>query len=167
MRFWDSSAIVSLLVEQVHTRAVERLALADDVMALWWLTPVECVSALQRLKREVTMDAPRLRSVGDDLTRMVNRAGQIDPEPEIPLLAMQLLERHPLRAADALQLAAAIALSQEIGLTDFVCCDNRLREAAAASQSRSITTTNLRVGVRKRESTSRELYRRSACIAIA
>jgi predicted nucleic acid-binding protein len=46
-----------------------------------------------------------------------------------------LLERHPLRAADALQLASALTLADRVGgKTDFVVYDARLAEAARAER---------------------------------
>jgi len=48
-------------------------------------------------------------------------------------LASQLLRRHPLRAADALQLAAALMSGgPNIAAIEFVCLDERLRDAAMA-----------------------------------
>ena len=45
--------------------------------------------------------------------------------------AGRLLRRHPLRAADALQLAAALAWTEHApGGERFVCLDDRLRVAA-------------------------------------
>lgn len=44
-----------------------------------------------------------------------------------------LLARYPLRAADALQLAAALSLAERVGgKTEFVVYDGRLAEAARA-----------------------------------
>ena len=52
MRFWDSSAVVPLLVDEEWTRSALRWLRDDPVVAVWWSTPVECASALARLERE-------------------------------------------------------------------------------------------------------------------
>jgi hypothetical protein len=46
-------------------------------------------------------------------------------------VALRLLRNHPLRAADALQLAAALIASEETPQTlEFICLDDRLALAA-------------------------------------
>lgn len=52
MRFWDTSAVVPLLLEQEATKIVDALRSDDPEMAAWWGTPTECVSAVARLRRE-------------------------------------------------------------------------------------------------------------------
>jgi hypothetical protein len=56
---------------------------------------------------------------------------EVPPSPALRTLAVRLLRTHPLRAADALQLAAALslgaALRRQLG---FVCADDRLAAAA-------------------------------------
>jgi predicted nucleic acid-binding protein len=56
---------------------------------------------------------------------------EVQPTEMVRLRAERLLSIHPLRAADALQLAAALIWGQETprGL-EFVCLDQNLREAA-------------------------------------
>ncbi len=52
MRFWDTSAIVPLLVDQPRSHAIEATLAADDSLVVWWAAPVECASAIARLERE-------------------------------------------------------------------------------------------------------------------
>ncbi|MBM3853603.1 MAG: type II toxin-antitoxin system VapC family toxin [Verrucomicrobia bacterium] len=52
MTFWDSSAVVPLLVSEPATARRESQSRADPSIVVWWGTPVECASALQRLVRE-------------------------------------------------------------------------------------------------------------------
>lgn len=108
MRFWDSSAVVPLLVEQDASSRVAAWVAADGTMALWTLTPVEVVSALRRLLRERTLDEKPAALAEVRLDELV-RAGHVvvDVEP-IKSLATRLLRLHPLRAFDALQLGAAL-----------------------------------------------------------
>ena len=53
MKFWDASAIVPLLIEEPQREAMLTLLEQDDVMLVWWATPVECTSAIARREREV------------------------------------------------------------------------------------------------------------------
>jgi len=108
MRFWDSSAVVPLLVEQETSSRVAAWVAADEAIVLWTLTPVEVVSALRRLVREKAVDEEVARLAEARMEEIV-RAGHvvIDVEP-VKSLATRLLRLHPLRAFDALQLGAAL-----------------------------------------------------------
>ncbi|HEX7939235.1 MAG TPA: hypothetical protein VF483_09610, partial [Gemmatimonadaceae bacterium] len=60
MKYWDSSALLPLLVEQAASAAMRELAAEDVAVATWWGTPVECASGLGRLEREGSLDAASL-----------------------------------------------------------------------------------------------------------
>jgi predicted nucleic acid-binding protein len=64
--------------------------------------------------------------------RLSSQWTEVRPSNLVRDQASRVLLLHPLRAADALQLAAALvwAGSQTTSL-EFVCLDHRLREAAA------------------------------------
>ncbi|MGH7311749.1 MAG: type II toxin-antitoxin system VapC family toxin [Candidatus Rokuibacteriota bacterium] len=108
MRFWDSSALVPLLVEQEASSRVAAWVAADEAIVLWTLTPVEVVSALRRLVREKALDEEVAR-LAEARTEEIVRAGHvvIDVEP-VKSLATRLLRLHPLGPFDALQLGAAL-----------------------------------------------------------
>ena len=108
MKFWDSSAIVPLLVEQEPSSRVAAWVADNEAMVLWTLTPVEVVSALRRLAREKALAEQIVRSAEDRMDEMVRACHVVvDVEP-VKTLAMRLLRLHPLRAFDALQLGAAL-----------------------------------------------------------
>lgn len=128
MRFWDASAVVPLVVpERRADLLLERLR-ADRGMVVWWGTRVECTSAIRRRERAGIDigDAPRL------LGQLATESVEMQPSEQIRVTAERLLAVHPLRAADALQLAAAIAWRRDLTRSaGFVCFDERLRDAAA------------------------------------
>jgi predicted nucleic acid-binding protein len=108
VRFWDSSAVVPLLVAEVRTARVSAWIAEDDAIVLWTLTPVEVMSALRRLVREELLaeDVARLAEGRmEELTRVSHVVVDVDP---VKSLAARLLRLHPLRAFDALQLGAAL-----------------------------------------------------------
>ncbi|MBI3767370.1 MAG: type II toxin-antitoxin system VapC family toxin [Deltaproteobacteria bacterium] len=131
MRFWDTSAVVPLCVEEPATARVRRLAESDGALIVWWATRIECLSALARRRRE-----RRKESAADEYARRVLRelAGtwsEVLPSEGLRRRCERLLAVHALHAADAFQLAAALLWSR--GRTSghgFVCLDDRLREAA-------------------------------------
>jgi len=131
MRFWDSSAVVPLLVVESSSPAVMREYELDPEVVAWWATEAECVSALARLEREGSLTAP---SMGEGLRRLdsVARAWrEVQPVTAVRTTAIRLLRVHPLRAADALQLGAAIVAAEDHPATlQFITLDERLAQAA-------------------------------------
>lgn len=131
MTFWDSSAVVALLVKEPASTQVHRWFKEDSPQLVWWATELECVSAISRREREGILD---IRTSTDALRRLDALARQwveVQPLPTVRGLARRLLRVHPLRAADALQLAAALTVAeQEPNAITFVCMDRRLAEAA-------------------------------------
>jgi hypothetical protein len=131
MRFWDSSAIIPLCIEEPHSETMRLLAHEDGELAFWWGTPVECSSSFARLRREGVISADEEQQVRHLVDLLTQSGTEISPSEEVRATARRLLLRHPLRAADTLQLAAALVWSanrpEDLG---FVCLDKRLRDAA-------------------------------------
>ena len=131
MRFWDASAIVPLLLEEPARERMLAALDSDPVMLVWWATPVELVSALSRRERDGGLSL-------DDATTAINRIRSLErawqtvlPTDAIRARAQRLLHVHPLRAADSLQLAAALSIAGDApGSLAFMCLDRRLADAA-------------------------------------
>jgi predicted nucleic acid-binding protein len=103
----------------------------DPVMVVWWGTRVECVSALCRLEREGALTAADLGAALADLRQLRLSWCEIDPVDALREQAERLLRVHPLRAADALQLSAAVMAAQHRpSALPFVSLDPRLVAAA-------------------------------------
>jgi len=131
LRFWDSSALVPLLVAEPTTAALQALALRDAEILVWWGSGVECVSALSRLERDGGLDAAGAAIAFDRLKRLADGWHEIEPGEIVREVATRFLRVHPLRAADALQLAAAfIAAEHRPPSLQVVTLDERLAEAA-------------------------------------
>ncbi len=131
MRFWDSSAIIPLCLKEKTSEAMRRLIKEDEDVVVWWTTRIECLSALSRRQREGVLpsgDDAKARAV---LSALAAAWSEIQPTEAVRLRAERLLSIHPLRTADALQLASALIWAQEApqGL-GFVCLDQSLREKA-------------------------------------
>jgi hypothetical protein len=131
VRFWDSSAIVPLLVEQAASGDMGGLRAGDPKIVVWWGTRVECSSAIARLERMGDLDdlgARRARMILDPLSETWY---EIEPTPGLRELACGLLRKHEVTSADALQLAAALCTPWRGPKTiEFVCLDRRLARAA-------------------------------------
>jgi predicted nucleic acid-binding protein len=131
MKFWDSSALVPLLAAERRTRAVQALYARDTDVVVWWGTQVECASAIARLERDGALSPSDAAESFSRLDALAPSWMQIDPSDEIRESARRFLRVHPLRAADALQLAAALVAAERRPPTlSLVTCDDRLRDAA-------------------------------------
>jgi uncharacterized protein len=132
MRFWDSSALVPLLVAEEATTAATALVLQDSDIVVWWGTPVECASAIARLERNLELSPAGVVEAFARLDALSASWLQVEPSDEIRETARRLLRVHALRAADALQLAAAfVAAERRPATMTFVTLDKELRAAAA------------------------------------
>jgi predicted nucleic acid-binding protein len=132
MKFWDSSAVVPLLIEETGTPRYSAVYARDAGMIVWWATEAECAAALSRREGEAGEEG-RL-AVADALARLDELGrhwSELAPAAEIKVNARRLLRTHPLRAADAFQLAAALVACEGMPATmEFVCADPRLIAAA-------------------------------------
>jgi len=131
MIFWDSSAIVALIFEEPASAAVVDIVRDDGSMAAWWGTPTECFSAIARRESTGDIAAPD----ADRARRLVDRWAavwhEVLPSEVVREHAGRLLRRHPLRAADALQLAAALSWARDRPRGHVLCTlDARLAAAA-------------------------------------
>jgi predicted nucleic acid-binding protein len=130
MLYFDASALAKRYVREKGSLKVRRL-LASDVPATSRYSVVEITSALARRVREGAIsveDCERaVAALGEDLAAML----VVELTPEVVTRAQALLQRHPLRAGDAVQLASCLELRDEledpIGLVAF---DDRLIAAA-------------------------------------
>lgn len=129
--FWEASAIVPLCCLQPHTKAARQTRRLFPQIVVWWATSVECNSALRRLERTQELTARETQAGILELERLRPRWTEVAPLEEARSLAERLLGVYPLRAADALQLAAALIWCSHFprGRT-FISGDERLLEAA-------------------------------------
>ena len=130
MRFWDSSAILALLLREERSVETLRIYREDVELAVWCLTEVEVVSALSRRVRE-GIEPDDERGARAQLEFLVTRWMEVSSLESVRSRALRLVATHSLRAADALQLAAAVVSCDErTESLPFVCLDERLADAA-------------------------------------
>jgi predicted nucleic acid-binding protein len=131
VRFWDSSALVPLFIAEAESAQVERWLRADPDVVVWALTRIELLSAFARRRREDPKRARQLSAARRELLATWDLWTEVVALDVVRRHAERVIETHPLRAADALQLAAAIVSADEqpAGL-QFVTFDERLADAA-------------------------------------
>lgn len=131
MRFWDSSAVVPLVIAENASDDVQRAFALDPELVVWWGTELECVSALARREREGARVGSAIVEALERLDALSSAWREVQPAVRVRSLARRLLRVHALRAADALQLSAAIVAAEEQPATlPFVTLDERLVQAA-------------------------------------
>lgn len=131
MRFWDSSAVVPLLLGEPTSPSVLAEYIRDPEVIAWWATGIECVSALARAEREGRLATTVMADAVGRLEALELAWAEVQPTDQLRELAVRLLRVHAMRAADALQLAAALVAAEghPASLT-VVSLDERLALAA-------------------------------------
>lgn len=128
--FWDASALIPLCVRQGITTNAIALYKTHEVV-VWWTTPVEIASALARLVRMRQITSSECAKARKLATVLADSWSVIQPSGALRTKAVQLVDRYDLRAADSLQLAAALEWCEDFphGRV-FLTADEKLREAA-------------------------------------
>lgn len=131
MKFWDTSAVVPLLVIEPSTETAKSILMGDSSLVVWWGTRTECISALNRQIREGGLRLEDERQARQVLQQLADAWSEVQPSELLRGTAERLLAVHALRTADALQLAAALHWCQQQPLNrHLVSFDSRLRDAA-------------------------------------
>jgi predicted nucleic acid-binding protein len=130
MRYFDASALVKRYVREKGSAKVRRL-ISSDTPATSRLSEVEVASALERLTREGAIAGAErdraLTALGTDLPSIV----VVELTEGVCARARVLLQQHPLRAGDAIQLASCLYLQEQLAEPiPMVVFDDRLLAAA-------------------------------------
>lgn len=140
MRFWDSSAVVPLIVAEEMSGVVRGWFDDDEEIALWGLTRVELASAIERRTREGKLDSGQRSAALRRIAGFADAAHEVTDLLAVRLKGLALLARHAIRAADAAQLAAALLLSEpDPASLTMVVLDRRLADAAEREGLQVIT----------------------------
>jgi uncharacterized protein len=132
MRFWDSSALVPLVCRETQSGRCREWLRRDRDLVVWALAAPEIVSALTRKVREGALPSKTFRAAKARLAGLERGWNEVIDLDTVRTRARRLLETHPLRAADALHLGAAlVAFEERTAGVPFVTFDQQLAEAAA------------------------------------
>jgi uncharacterized protein len=144
--FLDTSALVKLYVREPGSEAMVELATADEghALALLSVTSIEFRSALRRRERSGDVSAEDATHVLERFaTHVENRFERISVSDPLVDRALALVDRHALRAYDAMQLAGCLQWKSSGILDDavFVCSDKALLAAAVAEGVKTFDPT--------------------------
>ena len=131
MRYWDTSAVLPLIVDEPARQRLLTLYEEDPQLVTWWATPIEIASAVARREREGTITSDEADAALKSAKCLGAAWHEVIPSEMVRRTAERLLRLHNLRAADSLQLSAAlIAANHDPTTLEMVCFDNRLTLAA-------------------------------------
>jgi uncharacterized protein len=134
--FLDASALVKAYVRERGTDEVRKLY--RRTLAVSTVSLVEVRSALGRRQREGTLREAHVDAIVSALKVDVAEMWAVEARKSVLERAGELLDRHPLRAYDSMQLASALTIFQRVRAVTFVCADVTLMEAATAEGLRTL-----------------------------
>lgn len=142
MKFWDTSALVPLVVDEPTTPAIRDLLSRDRDVVVWMLTGVELLSMLGRLGRIAPELGDVLPGIRLDAIDVFRRWTTVTHVEGVLRRAERLVGVHPLSAADAMQLGAAlIAAGDRAETLSLVTLDRNLARAAQLEGFRVLPET--------------------------
>ncbi len=124
--FLDSSALAKRYVAERGTELVLKKCIEADEVVLSVLCVPEVISGLNRLRREDRLSNRDYTRIKRELAADVAEASIIDLTEGVIEEAILCLERAPLRAMDAIHIAAAIESVCDV----FLSADKRQCQAA-------------------------------------
>jgi len=129
--YLDTNALVKLYVKETGSPAVRAACDRSEALATSRLSYVEAYAAAARRVREGGLSRKARARFAENLERDWQDYAIVEVSEVVCRLAVELAGRHPLRAADALQLASALFLRESARQSVlFLCFDERLVAAA-------------------------------------
>jgi predicted nucleic acid-binding protein len=137
--YLDTSALVKLYVREPGTDSLLQLTKPEfnHRFALLAIAPVEFRSAIRRRQRAGDIEKAVAVEIIDRFTQHIETKFIQQAMSEAVLdTASRLIDRYPLRAYDAVQLAGCLVLKAMSGKEDpiFVCSDRPLLEVAGSER---------------------------------
>ncbi|CAN5363436.1 hypothetical protein BH23ACI1_BH23ACI1_25230 [soil metagenome] len=140
MKFWDTSALAPLVIDEPSTAAMRQMMAADPDVIVWMLSSIELLSVLGRLGRQTPALADLLPGVRLDAMDLFRHWATVTHADGVKRRAERLVGVHPLSAADAMQLGAALLAAGDRAETlPFVTLDRTLARAAQLEGFRVLT----------------------------
>lgn len=135
MLYWDTSAMVKQFVEEAGTRDVLTLRAQTPPHATATIAFTETFSALRRRVREVALKEPQYQEVVRRFLRQWPSYVRVTLDETVLERSRSLLERYPLRTLDAIHLASALELQDNLGEPSvLISADAQLLRAAAGER---------------------------------
>lgn len=131
MNFWDTSALLPIFVPEATSSVMHQLYGKLEQKTVWTLTSVEAITAISRLERSHQLSPHEYETTREKLMALFQTCYLIDDIEGVKERAYKIVNFHPLKSADAIQLAAALVacLDNPWGHY-FVTLDQQLADSA-------------------------------------
>ena len=127
--FFDSSCLAKRYIQEQGSGKVEALLAEATEAAVSLICPPEITSALSRLRRHSSISAAQYDTAKKALFEDIEDMSVCAITIPVVHVAIDLIERYPLRTMDALHVACALEWQADL----FVSSDRRQLAAAAES----------------------------------
>jgi predicted nucleic acid-binding protein len=139
VNYFDTSALIKAFLVEVGTDTAKQLLLRGGMAATATITYAEMYSGFSRKKREGGLTPKHYDAVCEAFESYWPACVQVELTKALLTLARDLMQRHPLRAFDAIHVASALSLKQDLGeALTIIAADERLLQAAKAEQLRTV-----------------------------
>ena len=145
MTYLDTGALVKRFVSEAGSSGVQSLLTRGDPIASATIAYAELYSGLTRRHREGFLSQLQYRLVCRRVERDWMALVKVELGAEILSSARGLIQRHNLRAFDAIHLASALGLQAAANEpVTFVAADQRLLRAAADERLKTVNPETAR-----------------------
>lgn len=139
MIYLDSSALIKKYIVEKGTREVREFLASGELLWTSKISQAEVWSAFARRRRGGDLTAAQYRAVARSFERDRKRFTIVELSDEVMAMIRRIVERHPLRAFDAVQLASALWAKQSLEEPlVFVGADESLLKAAESMALRVV-----------------------------
>jgi predicted nucleic acid-binding protein len=129
IRFFDTSALVKRYVEELGSPMV-RVALRNHAVVVARITLAEAAAAVARAARAGALTQGQRDVILARLPEDFAKLQVVEVRSALVARVPALVVRYPLRAYDAVQLAAALSVRQTGSAVEMWCADGDLAAAA-------------------------------------
>lgn len=141
MIYFDTSALIKNFILEVGSELVQDLVRNSSPVATASIAYAEVYSGLTRKRRERSLTVTQHDTVCCQFEEHWHSYIHVELGTDVLSLAKDLIQRHPLRAFDAIHLASALVLKKGIDHPlQFAAADARLLQTA---RSENLTPLNV------------------------
>jgi predicted nucleic acid-binding protein len=139
MKYFDTSALIKRFIDESGSDAVDRLLDEDPLAATSKVAYAEVHASLARRLRASDLSRTTFGTVSASFERDWRMIRHVEVSDSVLYLTRELVRRNPLRGFDAIHLASAIRMRDQLGeQIQFVAADARLLAAAASEDLESV-----------------------------
>jgi len=126
--FFDTSALIKKYIAEDETESVEQLFLNSQKIFVSYITKIECIFTLRRLKHEKAITDKDYTHLKKEINTDFEYYTIIEPSEDLESLSISCIEKFQLKTLDSIQLSCALFQKDEINF--FIGNDEKLINSA-------------------------------------